>query len=157
MKSRQTKIGAWVLALLVCVVAAAVFWKGICIAYHRNRMFAAMENHGLMTGQTRMPTRLENLKFALFRMSPTEASESITQHELALLKLGHFERREFWFTNRTIIGDGNHWSALRQQITNTFDASHWWSGSFLGSNGFAVTAPPADLPKWEKLISNFDP
>src|SRR5687768_8971198 len=48
-------------------------------------------------------------------------------------------------------GQGN-----ARQGNGTFDASHWWSGHFLESNGFTVTATPADLPRWEKLISDFD-
>jgi len=155
--ARQTKIFCWIgVVALGAMVVGVFFWKEIRIAYHRNRMFAAMENYVLITGQTRMPTRFEGLKFAVFKMSSTEESEAITQHESVLLNLGHLEKRDFWFTNRTIRGDSNSWMAIRQQITNTFNASHWWSGSFLESNGFRVTATPADLSKWEKLLSDFD-
>jgi len=92
--SRRTKImvGVWVL-LLCASGAAVVFHKEIRIAYHRNRMFAAMENHGLITGQTRMATAFENLSFWLLNTSSAKESETMEQHQTALIELGHLEKR----------------------------------------------------------------
>jgi hypothetical protein len=73
--SPRVKIMVWVSGLILCFAGAAiVFQREIRVAYHRNRMFAAMENHGLMTGQTRMATVLEHLRFGLLSMSSVEDS-----------------------------------------------------------------------------------
>lgn len=142
---------------MLCASGAAVFFqKESRIAYHRNRMFAAMENHGLMTGQPRIATGLENLRFRLLSMSSVEESEAMDQHQDALIKLGYLERREFSFKKRPAIGAGSDWPAFKQQVTNTFDASHWWSCLYQATNKIAVTATPEDMRRWEKLISDFD-
>lgn len=150
----------WLLSLgglaVVGLTITCLFWHEIRVAYHRNRMFAAMENHGLITEQTRKPTRFEDFYFGLFGKSITTESEAIQYHELALIRFGHLQKREFVLTNRPIQSYSNAWVTIRQQITNTFDSSHWWSAAFIETNKFTVTATPADMPSWKKIIEDFD-
>jgi hypothetical protein len=155
--SRRTKITVWICVLMLCAAGATLsFQKEIRITYHRNRMFAAMEDHGVMSGQTRISTVLENLRFKLLHLSSVEVSETMYQHEKALIKLGYLEKREFHFLKRKLKAEPSDWPALYQQITNTFDSSHWFSCSFEETNMIAVTATPEDIRKWEKLTSDFD-
>lgn len=149
----------WVGVGTLCVMAVGVFFgKEIRIAYHRNRMFTAVEYCGLLRWRpTRPATKLEGLRIILFRMSEHKESEVALQHQEALLKLGYLEKREFWLTNRVCINtDSNLWAALLPEVNKTFADSHWRSFYFPETNRFEVTATPADMPKWEKLISDFD-
>ena len=142
----------------VCLVVGAFYQKEIRIAYHRNRMWAAAEYWVLLghkPGRTVIP-KVDGLKILLFRMSERTEREAMFQHQEALLKLGYFEKREFWLTNRIFSGWSNVWPTFQRQLTNTFDASHWCDYNFPETNKFEVTATPADLPKWERLISDFD-
>jgi len=158
--SPRTKFRVWILILALCASGVAVFFqKEIRVAYHRNRMFAAMENYTLLYNfphQGPKPTRFDRLKFIVFRMSDYKEGEAMKKHEEALIALGHLEKREFTFTNKVVKGEGHCWPSLRQQITNTFDDSHWWSCGFLETNRLDITATPQDMVKWEKLISDFD-
>ena len=158
--SLRAKIIVGLCILMLCASGAVFFQKEIRIAYHRNRMFAAQENHRLLSYPTPKLTKLTALKCILktsvFRMSALQEGEAMFQHENALIKLGYLEKQEFTFTNKVLKGDGHCWPSFRQQITNTFDELHWWSGAFLETNRLAITATPEDLPKWEKLISDFD-
>ena len=73
------------------------------------------------------------------------------------MTLGYLEKREIWLTNRLFINtDTNKWGALLPEVNKAFDDSHWRSFYFPETNKFEVTATPADMPKWEKLISDFD-
>ena len=154
--SRRAKI----LVVIGCLafaflVVGAFYQKEIRIAYHRNRMWAARDNSDLFSRENRATTKLEGLKILLFRMSGHKESGKMLLHEDSLLKLGHFEKRDFIFTNRVLQSDSD-WPVLFPQITNTFDGNHWWSCWSPVSNGLGVIATPSDMPKWEKLISDFD-
>ena len=143
--------------LMLCASVAVLFFqKEIRIAYHRNRMFAAGVNHTLLDNHGQRLTFLAFLKSSVFRMSAYKEGEAMFQHENALIKLGYLEKQEFTFTNNVLKGDGHCWPSFRQQITNTFDERHWWSGAILETNRLAITATPEDMPKWQKLISDFD-
>ena len=164
--SRRIKIALGVVVLMVCAsVTTLLFRKEIRIAYHRNRMFAAGENYKLLqeyplsTDPGPKPTRFTMMKSVVFRMagmSAFKASEAMQQHEKALIELGALETREFTFTNRVFKGEGHCWPAFRQQITNALGNRYWWSGAVLETNRLAITAQPEDMPKWEKLIADFD-
>ena len=147
----------WVCVLALCASGAAVFFqKEIRIAYHRNRMFAAGVNYTLLDNHGQQRPLLAFLKSSVFRISAVQEGEAMFQHENALMKLGYLAKQEFTFTNKVLKGDGHCWLTFRQQITNTFDSEHWWSGAILETNRLAVTATPEDMVKWEKLISDFD-
>lgn len=155
--SRQTKIMVGIGVLMLCASVAVLFFqKEIRIAYHRNRMFAAGVNYTLLDNHGQRLTFLAFLKSSVFRMSAYKEGEAMFQHENALIKLGYLEKQEFTFTNNVLKGDGHCWPSFRQQITNTFDERHWWSGAILETNRLAITATPEDMPKWQKLISDFD-
>ena len=142
----------------VCLVVGAFYQKEIRIAYHRNRMWTAAENHNLLSlkpGRTVVP-KLDGLRFLLFGMSADKEITAALQHEDALLKLGYLETREIMLTNRIFTGWSNIWPAFQHQVTNTFDVRNWFTYYFPETNKFAVTATPADMPKWERLISDFD-
>lgn len=147
----------WGLILVLCALGVAVFFqKEIRVAYHRNRWFAAMENYFLITGQARMPTVLEQLRFRFLSMSVTTESEAMNQHQAALIELGHLERREFWFTKRYPSGEGGSRLAFYQQVTNTFDDSNVWSCSYPATNKVVIIATPQEMLRWQKLIFDFD-
>jgi hypothetical protein len=152
----------WGSVLMLCAAGAVVvFQREIRVAYHRNRMFAAMENYALLnrqslTKETRMPTAFEELRFSLMSMSSVKQSTNMTEHENALVNLGDLEKREFTFTNKIVKGAGHFWPSFRQQVTNPFGDRHWWSGRLLETNRLAITATPTDMPKRERLISDFD-
>ena len=143
----------------VCLVVGAFYQKEIRIAYHRNRMWAAAENCVMLAhkpGRTVVP-KLDGLRILLFRMTERTEQEAMEHHEKSLLTLGYLEKREFWLTNQIFTGWSNIWSSFQQQVTNTFDTtSHWCTYGFPETNKFAITATPADMTKWEKLISDFD-
>lgn len=163
--SRRAKI----LVVIGCVAFAGavmgVFYqKEIRIAYHRNRMWAAAENLrflGIKPGRTVVP-KLDGLRILLFRMTEQKEQEAVQHHEKFLLTLGYLEKREFCLTNGIFTGWSNVWSSevwttFQRQVANVFDIqSHWCTYSFRETNKFVVTATPADMPKWEKLISDFD-
>lgn len=157
--SLRTKITVGVCVLVFCAAGAVIFFqKEIRIAYHRNRMFAAMENYMLLSGQGPKVTRFDMLKFLAFRTSDHKEGEAMFQHEKALIKLVHLDKREFTFTNKVFKGFGHSWPSFRQQITNTFGDRHCWPSTILilETNRLAITATPEDMPKWQKLISDFD-
>jgi type II secretory pathway component GspD/PulD (secretin) len=139
------------------LVVGAFYQKEIRVAYHRNRMWAAAENYALLAWKPErtMVSKLDGLRILLFKMSEGSEQEAMFQHQEALLEFGYFEKREFWLTNH-FTSRSNISPPLRQQVTNTFDSSHWCTYSFPETNKFVVTATPADMPKWEKLISDFD-
>ena len=156
--SRRAKIFVVIVCLaFACLVVGAFYQKEIRIAYHRNRMWKAAENWVLLDrkpGRTVIP-KLDGLRILLFRMSERTEREAMYQHQDALLKLGYFEKREFWLTNHFTCWS-NISPPLQQQATNMFDTRHWYSLHFPETNKFQVIATPADMPKWEKLISDFD-
>jgi len=155
--SPRTKITVGVCILVFCAAGAVVFFQTeIRIAYHRNRMFAAGVNSTLLHNHGQQRTLLIFLKSSVFRMSAYKEGEAMCRHENALVELGYLEKREFTFPNKTVKGEGHCWPSFRQQITNTFGERHWWSGAILETNRLAITATPEDLPRWEKLISEFD-
>ena len=137
-----------------CLVVRAFYQKEIRVAYHRNRMWAARKTADWFSYR-QQETPLESLQIFLFRMSGHKASNTMLYHEGELIELGYFEKRDFVFTNRIYTNDGD-WPVLLSQITNTFDSTHWWTCRLPVSNGLNVVATPADMPKWEKLISDFD-
>lgn len=146
----------------VGLVIGTFYQKEIRIAYHRNRLWTSVENYQLLgpnlgNPRSRTPTIWEQVKFNLFRTTDYKEQEAMYQHEEALLKLGYLEKREFWLTNRICVNtDGNLWTALRPEVNKTFDAGHWMRYYFPETNKFQVIATPADMPKWERLISDFD-
>lgn len=150
----------WLLSLgglaVVGLTVAGFFWPEIRVAYHRNRLFAASDRFGVLSQQTRRPGYLESLTYSALGLSAMTESDAMQRHQEALLQLNHFDRREFQLTNRPIQSYSNAWVAIRQQITNTFDSSHWWSAAFVETNKFTVTATPADMPSWKKIIEDFD-
>lgn len=161
--SRRTKIFLVIGCLAFgCLVLGAVYQKEIRIAYHRNRIWAAAENYDLLgfdLGNTRRrtPTKLKQLKFIFFKTTNYKESVAMQRHEDALIKLGYLERRQFWFTNRICVNtDTNLWAELRPKVDKTFDTNHWYTYYFPETNKFQVTATPADMPKWEKLVLDFD-
>lgn len=140
----------------VCLVVGVFYQKEIRIAYHRNRMWAASDNYSLFIRRT-ATSKLDGLKIFLFRMSEQKEIESFNHHMGVLLEFGYLEKRDFWFTNRICNNtDTNLWAALRLEVNKTFDGSHWKQYYFPDTNRFEVIATPADMPKWEKLISDFD-
>lgn len=161
--SQRTKIFLVIGCLaLGCLVLGAVYQKEIRIAYHRNRMWAAAENAVLLdwslaNQRKTKPTLMLLVKSGLFGMTSYKESQAIQRHEEELLKLDYLERRQFWFTNRICVNtDTNLWAELRPKVDKTFDAAHWCSYYFPETNKFQVTAPPGDIPKWEKLVLDFD-
>ncbi len=157
--SRRAKIFVVIACLVFAGAVAGVFYqKELRIAYHRNRIWAAAENCVLLAhkpGRT-VVSKLDGLRILLFRMTERKEQEAMLQHQEELLKLGYFEKREFWLTNRIFTGWSNVMPTFQRQLTNTFDTTHWCSYNFPETNKFEVIATPADMPKWEKLISDFD-
>lgn len=155
--SRRTKILIGGCVVLFCAVLAVRFQKELCITYHRNRLFAAADNYGVLCWQPVRPTtKLDALRILLFRLTAQKEQEAMQHHEEVLLKLGYFEKREFWISNHVFTGEGSSWSTFHRQMTNTFNGDHWWSCQFPETNQIAVTATPVDLARWAKLVSDFD-
>lgn len=157
--SRRTKIFLVIGCLAFTgLVVGAFYQKEIRVAYHRKRLWAAVENWQLLERkpERKIIPKLDGLRILLFRMSEQKEQEALQHHEKSLLTLGYLEKREFCLTNRIFTGWSNIWSSFQKQVTNTFDTSHWCTYNFPETNKFVVTATPADMPKWEKLISDFD-
>ena len=83
------------------------------------------------------------------------SGEGIDRQQDYLIALGYFQKQEFQFTNR--FWDGTNGAYLNQCMTHTFDKQIYWSCKFLTANKkFEVVAPPEDMPKWKKLVADFD-
>jgi hypothetical protein len=141
-------------ASLAMVLIALVFNKGILIAYHKNKLMVATDNYMLMTHQGPMPTLLQETKIRVFGMSPTSTSDAMPRHEAALLAMGYLQKQAFELTNR-FMGVGTNWPYFHQCATNTFPGALWTYHSPM-SNKLVVTDVAEHLPKWKKLITEFD-
>ena len=87
-------------------------------------------------------------------MNGVAESDAMNHHGDALIALGYWQKQEFEFTNRFNVG--TNWIYLNYCISNTFNKPTPWFCTFVATNKIEVAAPPEDMPKWKKLVADFD-
>jgi hypothetical protein len=124
------------------------------IAYHQWRLAAAIDN--ARTAGEGKPTTAQEL-IALLRGEPATSAqyeEAWQYHEEALVKLNVLTRREFTLPKAVANKDR---SRIITAAEREFGARGPWSVTAALSNSHAIviTAPPADIPRWERLMYRF--
>ena len=147
--------------ILVASVGVVVFQKKIRIAYHTNRLRAWALYFMVATGQGPRVSFLEDRLIRLGRGSREQEEESMNRHTQALIELNYFVREEFPLTNRFYCGTNG--PLFHQLLTNRFDFGNakalegdWWALTGTESNKVVVTTTKALMPKWKKLVEDFD-
>lgn len=159
---QKRKIQLTLLAvILVASVVAVVFQKEIRIAYHTNRLRAWARYFMLETGQGPRVSFLEDRLIRLGRGNREQDLESLRRHTEALMDLSYFVREEIPLTNR--LYGGTNGPLFHQLLTNRFDFGNakalegdWWDMTGTQSNKIVVTTTKALMPKWKKLVEDFD-
>ena len=150
---------------LVTAVVLAVFQKEIRIAYHKNRLRAWAHFNMVVTGQgPRVSGPLGFFEERLIRLGRgnyEQEMESMNRHTQALMDLSYFVREELPLTNRLYIGTNGF--LFHQLMTNRIDFGNtealkgdWWDLTGTESNKIVVTTTKALMPRWKKLVEDFD-
>jgi hypothetical protein len=112
--------------------------QAMLVSYHQRRLrvaLALMKQFGSDTGM------------------PVWCSARFRRHQRALLRLGFLIEREFALARRTISGTGPY-RAFRDFVRARFPSGYW---SFAASGRrVIVIAPTAEIPEWQRLISEYD-
>ena len=120
------------------------------VGYHKWRLSEARQN--ARTAGAGKPTAVQEL-LALFGKSRSadDYAKAWLRHEEALVKLNVLMRREFLFARRVGSEDRYH---IAEAGEREFGPRQLWSVSRGGSNEHTVivTAPPADMLRWEGLL-----
>lgn len=99
-------------------------------------------------------TLFQLLKISFFRISHAREAEAMQKHEAALIALGYLHQQEFQFTNCSWQGTNGQY--FFQCMTNAFSRQPCWTCKFPATNRIEVVAPLEDMPKWKKLVADFD-
>lgn len=153
--------------ILVAAVMSFAFQKEIRIAYHKDRLYTAsrylqLRNPTMNVTPPPRPSRLEMIALGLGRGQYLRETERIEHHTKALVELGYFVERKFPLNHRPYVSGTN--SLMFHQLTvERFDfgkptalTNGWWSLSGTQSNQIVVTTTKELLPKWRKLVEDFD-
>jgi len=97
---------------------------------------------------------LQQIKFSLFRVNLKAEWDAEQNHRDALIALGYLHIQEFQFTNR--FTDATNGQSFSRSMFLTFSNRPIWTAGFIGTNKIVVSAPLEDMPKWEKLVADFD-
>jgi hypothetical protein len=82
------------------------------------------------------------------------SGQEIDRQKTDLIELGYLQKQEFQFTNRFLIETNRLY--FLYCITNSFNRPIPWDCGFVATNEIEVSAPPEDMPKWKKLVADFD-
>jgi hypothetical protein len=120
-------------------------------AYHKWRLATAIEN--ARTAGEGKPTTAQEL-VSMLRGEPStsaEYEEAWRHHEEALVKLNLLTRREFTLPKAVDSADRGRIVIAAERV---FGAIGPWSVTVAAakSNAIVVTAPPGDMPRWERLM-----
>jgi hypothetical protein len=120
-------------------------------AYHKWRLAKAIEN--ARTAGEGKPTTAQEL-VSMLRGEPStsaEYEEAWRHHEEALVKLNLLTRREFTLPKAVNSADRGRIISAAERV---FGAIGPWSVTVAAakSNAIVVTAPPGDMPRWERLM-----
>ena len=138
--------------LLVGVAMLVANSRDGSIVYHKWRLGVAIQ-HARTAGAGK-PTKKQEL-LALLRGKPVNSEDCFAvwrRHEEALVRLNYLVRREFAVHTRP---DTEERVRIAQAAERVFQQPQLWSIATNPANDFAViiTAPPQDMPKWERLMS----
>jgi hypothetical protein len=154
--NRITKIVLlFAIGMLIVLAIVYPFRRQIFIAYHKNRFLADGENYSILSGQKPLgPTLFQHIKFGMFKMNSRAESDAMQHHLDALFDLGYLHKQEFEFTNH--FTDGTNGQSFSRSMFLTFSNRPIWTARFNGTNKIVVSAPLEDMPKWQKLVAEFD-
>jgi hypothetical protein len=139
---------------VLAILSFSVISRGPRVAYHKWRLEAAIEN--VRTAGEGKPSTAQEF-VALVRGKPRTSAEyedAWRYHEDALVKLKVLTRREFTMPGPVA-------SEERGRIVDAaqleFGSKGLWSVTTSSSNSHVVlvTAPAADIPRWEHLMYRF--
>ena len=153
--------------ILVAAVVAAVFQREIRIAYHKDGLYTAsrywhLGNSSMNVTPPPRPSRFEMIALGLGRGQYERETERMKQHTAALVKLGYFVEEKFPLNNRLYVS-GTNIIMFHQLTVERFDfgkatalTNGWWDLSGTQSNQIVVTTTKELMPKWKKLVEDFD-
>jgi hypothetical protein len=153
--------------ILVASVVTTVFQKEIRIAYHKNRLLTAarywqLGNPSMGVSPPPRPSLFEMIALSFGRGQVPRETERTEHHTKALVKLGYFATQEFPLHNRQYVA-GTNIVMFCQLTVERFDfgkplglTNDWWALTGTESNKIVVTTTRALLPKWRKLVEDFD-
>jgi len=140
--------------MLVLLAIVYPFRRDFLVAYHKNRWIAASKNCIALSDQGNHRTILQQIKFSLFRASQKAEWDAEQNHRNALIALGYLQMQEFQFTNH--FTDGTNGLSFSRSMFLTFSNRPIWTARFIGTNKIVVSATLEDMPKWKKLVADFD-
>ena len=166
MPRRRTIVLILLAVTLVMAVVLAVFQKEVRIAYHKNRLRAWADFNMVVTGQgPRVSGPLSFFEERLIRLGRgnyEQEMESMNRHTQALVDLSYFVREEFPLHDRLYV-DGTNRLMFHQLLIARFDfgkaaglTNDWWDLTGTESNKIVITTTTALLPRWKKLVEDFD-
>jgi hypothetical protein len=81
---------------------------------------------------------------------------AMEEHQQALIRLGHFERRKFTLRNRTL--DAHFWSEYRPAVSNATLTDWRWMLQVDDRRPtvLRITACRADIQVFERILSDID-
>jgi len=166
--SRRRKILLILLAvILVAAVGAVVFQREIRVAYHKNGLrtasrYCQLANPSGAFEPVPPPTLIERCGLGFGRGKYERELESMNWHTAALVKLGYFVEETFPLHNRLYVS-GTNVAMFSQLLKERFDlgkpqswTNDWWDMGGTQSNKIVVRTTPAQMPKWKKLVEDFD-
>jgi len=152
---------------LAAVVGVLVYQKEIRIAYHAGRLRASarymlLESRNLTETPPKQPGFLKEQLIRLGHGDREQEDKAIERHTQALIELSYLVREEIPLQKR--IYDGTNRIIFHQYLTNAFafgtweavEDSDWWTLAGTQSNKIVITTTHALMPKWEKLVEDFD-
>ena len=147
--------------ILIAAAVAVILQKEIRIAYHTNQLRSWARYYMVETGQGPRVSFLEDRLARLGRGNWEQEQESMRRHTQALMDLSYFVREELPLTNRLYIGTNGF--LFHQLMTNRIDFGNtealkgdWWDLTGTESNKIVVTTTKALMPRWKKLVEDFD-
>lgn len=164
---RRRSIQLTLLAALLLAVLTVVFQKEIRIAYHKSGLYSAarywqLGNASMNVTPPPRPNLFEMIALSFGRGQYPRETERMEQHTEALVKLGYFVEEKFPLNNRLYVS-GTNMFMFYQLTVERFDfgkptalTNGWWSLSGTQSNQIVVTTTKALMPKWRKLVADFD-
>ncbi len=128
---------------LVAMAACFIFRRDIIIMYHL-KCRAAIERS--------IYRHYDEPKQGGFDVERT----AIEEHINALIEFGHFQKETFQCPRRLAEGGTNE-NEFYKLVTNTFNGSGHNDWRYTrDTNNIEVLARGADMPRWKKLIMEFD-
>lgn len=154
-------------SLALAALVAVIFQREIRIAYHKSQLYTSVRYWVLANPSTNIeppprPTRVEMIMLALGRGKYTSETERMESHTKALLGLGYFVEEKISLKNRFHVS-GTNLVLFHKLTVERFDfgkqtalTNNWWSLSGTTSNQIVVTTTTNLLPRWRKLVEDFD-